>query len=316
MCYNGIAMKSIVRNVLRLLLLLQIGLLGCYGAVGCAGRAASPAGDPAGGAPEEPAAGEASVIATAEELAAFFEEGTGDIARLSGDIDMGDTMLKLESGRGRVALIGGGHTLSGSAPCVIRLADGCEIALQDITIAGEKTGVGLLKSGSIKAANCAIEAGGNGIEAAGLLLIEADSSLSVTSREGSGILSLGVSVMERSVLQVQAQVFAIGTGRGDIALQAHSKVSCEAYGDNAVKTDGTLVLWESSTFSVKNPGEHNAAKVGSLQAMPDAKLELTGGENGVGLFIVEQTADVTLKGYCRPADVRVEAGKGIVAFTA
>lgn len=223
-------------------------------------------------------------INTARELEDFFESGSA-FAQLAADIDMGDIMLKITAARGEVELIGGGYIVSGNAPCVIRLDDGCAIKLTDINIKAGQTGLGLLGGGSITGAGCAITAQGNAVQAAGAVTVTAGSALTLQAEEGSGLLCAGLELGQSGSLTVEAAAYAVSTGRGDFVLQAGAQTVCMAYGDNAVKTDGTLILRGNAVLRVSNTGDHNAAKAGMLQAAPDATLEAEGGENGVGLTI-------------------------------
>lgn len=251
-------------------------------------------------------------IQTAQELETFFKEG-GAQAQLHADIDLGGIMLKLEQGRGKITLQGNGHTITGDAPCMIRLDQGSSIVLQSITLNAQKTGLGLLGSGEITAQDCVINARGDAIQAAGALRITAGSTLELRSNEGSGILSAGLTLEDGGTLTISGEVYAVSVGRGTIVLEENAKATCEARGDNAVKTDNTLALLAGSQFTAKNTGEHNAARIGTLEAAPDATLQLTGGINGIGLFVVEQYEDVTLHGFSTP-EVRVEIGKGEITF--
>lgn len=268
---------------------------------------------PQKGQPDEGQSPEVTDISTARELEQFFMEG-GAVAQLNADIELGGVMLKLEQGRGQVTLQGNGHTVTGDAPCVIRLDNGCSITLQAVTISAHKTGIGLLGGGEIAARDVTINARGDAIQAADALCVTAGSTLSLFSSEGSGIVCAGFTLQEQAEVVIKSEVFAISAGRGDIVIEKNAKAECEARGDNAVKTDSALALHEGSRFIASNTGEHNAAKIGTLEAVPEATLQLKGGMNGVGLFIVEQYETIALKGFCTP-EVRVEIGKGEVLFS-
>lgn len=301
MCYNNSAMKQSMRiGISGLLLGLLVATAGCT------------AGEAPEASAQAPAAQALVVVGSARELIAFFEEG-GAAVQLAADIDLGDVMLKLESGRGLVTIQGDGHMLSGDAPCIIRVAQGGALRLEKLQLQAEKTGIGFLGGGELYAEGCAIEAGGNAIQAAESLRLLPGSSLSATSREGAAILCVGLELGENCSLQAKGDLFALNTGRGDILLEIGAQAACEAAGDNAVKTDGVLELRAGSRFEARNAGEHNAAKVGGLEADASATLELTGGENGVGLFVVELYKDVTVRGFCKP-ESRVETGKGELLF--
>ncbi len=288
-----------MRRLVALSLLFGLLLSGCAANTAAGEEALQPA--------------EKNEVTTALELQEFFESG-GSYAQLKADINMEDTMLKLTSARGPVELIGNGYTIAGSAPCVIRMEDGCSIALNSVTVSAKQTGIGLLGGGTISAADSVISAKLNAIQAAGALTIAKESSLTL-SGEGSGILALGVSILEDSALTVSAVTTAITTGRGDLTLYPRAKISCEAAGDNVVKVDGTLVLMEDTVLDAANTGEHNGARIGSLQAKESATLNAKGGVNGAGLFVVELYEDITLRGFSTP-DLKIEAGKGNLTFDA
>lgn len=288
-----------MRRLVALSLLFGLLLSGCAANTAAGEEALQPA--------------EKNEVTTALELQEFFESG-GSYAQLKADINMEDTMLKLTSARGSVELIGNGYTIAGSAPCVIRMEDGCSIALNGVTVSAKQTGIGLLGGGTISAADSVISAKLNAIQAAGALTIAKESSLTL-SGEGSGILALGVSILEDSALTVSAVTTAITTGRGDLTLYPRAKIFCEAAGDNAVKVDGTLVLMEEAVLEAANTGEHNGARIGSLQAKESATLNAKGGVNGAGLFVVELYEDIALRGFSTP-DLKIEAGKGNLTFDA
>jgi len=250
-------------------------------------------------------------ITSAAELAAFLQEG-GKSAQLAADIDMGDTMLTLAAERGGVELIGGGHVIRGNAPCVIRLEDGCSLTLSDVAVEAGQTGLGLLGGGSL-GGEFSVTAGMNAIQAAGAVTVATGSSLTLRAEAGSGIACAGLTLEEKAKLGVSASAFALSTGRGDFTLRQGARAVCEASGDSAVKTDGTLILERDAYLEAVNTGEHNGAEVGSLIAVSDATLKAKGGQNGVGLFVVELRADVALKGSSKP-ELRVEAGRGTVSF--
>ncbi len=256
---------------------------------------------------------EESELTSARELFDFFESG-GSSVRLGADIDIEDAMLKLTSSRTPVEIIGNGHTISGSAPCVIRLEDGCSITLNGVTIVGQQTGIGLLGNGTVAAVDADVSAQVNAIQAAGTLTVASASSLTLSGGEG-GIVALGVCLQQDSVLSVTASSAAISTGRGDLMLYPRVRVSCEASGSNAVETGGTLILMEESVLTANNTGEHNGVRAGYLQASKGATLNAKGGINGAGLFVVELYEDITLKGASTP-DVKIEAGKGKLTFEA
>ncbi len=252
-------------------------------------------------------------VSSASEMEAFFLSG-GRSVRLGADIDMGDTMLKLAASRGPVEIIGNGHSISASAPCVIRLEDGCAITLAGVTVLAGQTGIGLLGSGTLTATDTKISANINAIQAAGSLTLDtAAGMLTLNAQEGSGISALGISCKQNSTLEITAAVAAISTGRGDLTLHPGAKVSCSAAGDNVVKTGGTLVLMEDSVLETTNTGEHNGARIGALSADQSATLHVKGGVNGVGLFVVELYDDVTLKGASVP-ELKIETGKGKLTF--
>ncbi len=287
-----------MKKMIALGLILGLLLIGCTPKVSSENAALQPA--------------EQQDITTARELEEFFVSG-GSFARLNADIDMEDTMLKLTAERGSVKIIGNGHTIAGSAPCVIRMEDGCSIAFTGLSISAKQTGLGLLGSGTVAAEETAINAQLNAIQAAGAVTVASASSLSLSGEEGSGILALGFALGEDSLLTVSAATAAINTGRGNITLYPRAKAVLEAAGDNTLKTDGSLVLMEETVLEAANTGEHNGARIGALQADASATINAKGGVNGVGLFVVELFEDMTLKGFSEP-DLKIEVGKGKLTF--
>ena len=255
--------------------------------------------------------GAGETISSAQELLAFFEHG-GTVGRLSSDIDLGEEMLKLSAQRGGVEIDGDGHTLSSNAACVVRLEDGAELALYDITVSAAQSGIGFLGDGMLLG-EFQIMAQANALHGEGAITIGSGSDISLTAQTGSGVLCVGFTLEEDSKVAVEAAIFGLSAGKGDIWLQKNSGLECAAQGDNVVKNDGMLRMEQGASFQSTNTGDHNAAKVGMLEIDPAATVALKGGDSGVGLFVVEQFDDITIHGSCTP-EVRVEVGKGQVAF--
>lgn len=252
-----------------------------------------------------------AVISTAEECAAFFEGGALE-ARLLNDIDMGDLMLKLDDPSRTVTLNGGGHTIRGAASSVIRLADGCTLILNDVVIEAEQFALGLLGDGSAGGTDVALHATGNAVQAGGSITFLPNSVYTVVSETGSGITADGFFLGSGSRITVAA-IYAIRTGYHPIALAQNAQAVCEGTADNVLETEETLTLMEGAYLQVKNTGELNAVRAGAIAAEEGAKLEATGGRNGVGLFVVEQQQDVTLEGFSR-SELKIESGDGSITF--
>ncbi len=252
------------------------------------------------------------IIANAYELEEFFSS-TESKAELAANIDLKGRMLKLFSSRTPLELNGGGYTLYGSAPCLIRLDEGSFITLTNINIEADETGIGMLGSGSLMCTGVVIKGKAHAIQAAGEVKVLENSDLVLESEEGSGLTALGLEVMQNARLNSKAALAALSLGRDGLTLYKNAEVLCSAEGYNAVKTDGALVLGEGALFHAENTGEHNAAKVDSIKASAGARIEAKGGENGAGLFIMAQHEDIMLKGYCTP-ELRVETGRGTVVF--
>lgn len=267
-------------------------------------------------APDTPQEGlEASLgtlISTPEEFVHFLE-GTQEVATLTGNITLGDEMLRLESGRSAVTVNGDGHMVTGTNACVLRMENGTSVTLNNTTIIGTLGGVGIMGDAAISGTNCSIRSDSNGIEATGKLTVGENSSLTVESKNGSAIVSAGVEIANNASVTAAGQQAGINAGRGDLHLMEHASVDCKGADYNALKTDGDLILDAMSTLSVMNTDTHNGAKVGALVADETATIQASGGEYGIGLFIVEQNEDVTLKGFCKP-DVRYEMGSGRIHF--
>ncbi|MDL2235857.1 hypothetical protein LJC07_06910 [Christensenellaceae bacterium OttesenSCG-928-L17] len=253
-------------------------------------------------------------IQSAAELAAWFESGPTE-ARITNNIDMGGDMLTLRAGRGVLQLYGGGHTLSGNAPSLIRLEDGAGLYLEEITLEAKQIAVGLLGSGQLGGKSAAIHAALNAIHAAGALTIANGSTLSVSSEEGAGIFSVGLTVQKQAALTVSGSSCAIHTNEGDLVLESGATIACEAGGDHAVRTDDILQMDTGAVLTAINTNEYAAVRANSLAIAPGARMEATGGENGVGLFVVEQHEDIDVLGFSVP-DASCENGRGSITFHA
>ena len=251
-------------------------------------------------------------IANAYELENFFNSSLSK-AELTADIDLKDRMLKVSSSRSEFELNGNGHTLYGSAPCLIRLEEDCTLALFDIKLEAMEIGLGLLGDGSLRCAGVVIKGKTHAVQAAGTVKVLENSDLELDSSMGSGLTASGLEVMQNVRLSSKAALSALNLGRHGLTLNKNSEVSCAAQGYNALKTDGTLDMSEGALLKAENTGEHNAAKIDALKAEANARIEVKGGKNGAGLFIMEQHEDIELKGYCIP-ELRVETGRGTVVF--
>lgn len=257
-----------------------------------------------------------TLVGTAAELINFFElEEGAAIAQLTADIDIGGEMLKLNNTRGEITIMGEGFTISGHGSCVIRLDDECSIKLLDVKIIGDQIGIGLLGGGAISASNCTVNAASHAIQAIKKLTVISGSRLNITSGGGMGILCDGFVAENGASINIVGDAAALQSQSGNIVLMQNAVVECSSMGDNTLKTDGDLELYGLSKLIAVNKGEHNAAKIGTLIVYESsASLELTGGTNGISLFIVEQHEDIEVKGFVTK-EVRVEVGAGNINFS-
>lgn len=256
-----------------------------------------------------------ALVGTAEELINFFklEEGATR-AQLTADIDLSGEMLKQSNSRGELTIMGEGFTISGQGSCVLRLEDECSIKLWDVNITGGQIGIGLLGGGVINASNCTINAKSHAIQAVKKLTISGGSGLTITSGGGMGILCDGFVAQNGALINISGDAAALQSQSGNIVLEHNAVIECTSTGDNTVKTDGDLELYGLSKLVSVNKGEHNAAKIGTLKVYESgASLELTGGTNGISLFIVEQHEDIEVKGFATK-EIRVEVGTGSINF--
>lgn len=253
-----------------------------------------------------------TLISTAEDLQRFLS-GTTDTATLTDDISMGEEMLRLENGRGNITIHGGGHIIAGTNACVLRMDNGTKATLNDVHIVGTLGGIGILGGAEIAGTNLSITASSNGIEATGIVTISAGSSIAVESKAGSALVCVGAKIMDSASFSATGLQAGVNTARGDLQICKNAVVTVKGADYNALKTDGSLILEAECLLSATNTDTHNGAKVGSLIADETATIQASGGDFGIGLFIVEQTEDVVLRGYCNP-DVRYEMGQGRVSF--
>lgn len=288
-------------NYTRIVCLLLLCLLLC----GCTQSPPAPN--------EEDAVFDTVLVSTAEELLAFFEAGQTASVRLEADIDMRDVMLKQTFARGQIELDGDGHTITSSASSLLRLEDGCTILLSNVTLHASQIAIGLLGGGFLGGDGVSLQSENTAIYATGSLAVLPHSTLTLISSGGAGIYASGLTLGTKSILSIEALTCAVSTARGDLLLEKAASLTCSAQGDNIVKTDGTLYLMENAVLRSQNTGDHNAARIGTLHADPTATLEAQGGKNGIGLFVVEQYEDVTLRGYCTPA-AHQERGDGAILF--
>ncbi|MDL2258497.1 hypothetical protein LJC42_05025 [Eubacteriales bacterium OttesenSCG-928-K08] len=253
-----------------------------------------------------------ALVGTVEELVAFFEDGPQK-AQLTNNIDIKKEMLSLKSERGAVYIDGRNYTIKGAGSALIRLYEGGELHLSNITLDAQQIAIGLLADAKLGGENCTIKSQNAAIYAAKTLTIAKSSALSLYSSGGMGITCAGLILEQNASLSIEAQTVGVDADKEDITLNSNSSLVTTAKGDNIIHTNGTLTLGEGSILRSINSGDHNAALVGSLAAQPSATLELTGGLNGIGLFVVEQYEDVTVLGFCLP-DVRISNGDGSVTF--
>ena len=87
-------------------------------------------------------------IVTAAQLLRALEEGAQELT-LSASIDLGADMLRLDRPGSRLAIAGNGFTISGNGDCLIRLANGCSLTLEDVSLNAGSNAIGCLGDASI-----------------------------------------------------------------------------------------------------------------------------------------------------------------------
>ena len=253
-------------------------------------------------------------IHTKEELLGFFEAGPL-WARLSGNINMAGSSLTVSAKRGSITLEGGGYTVTGEAPALIRMEDSTSLWLENITLNVEKIAVGFFGDGSVGGKNCKINSTLNALHAAGEISVLPNSSMEITAAEGTGIAAMGITVGESAALVVEGMICAVNANDGGLVLEHSAQLTCEAAGDNVVRTDDTLQMEENTLLKATNTGTYIAVRANSLALSETARMEASGGENGAGLFVVDQHEDIVIRGFSTP-DVSQEGGAGSITFRA
>lgn len=253
-------------------------------------------------------------ITSAADLIDFFESG-GEKAELARSIDLEDKMITLSAERGKITIEGNGNTISGNADCVIRLADGAELTLNDVTITAGSEGIGGLGSGKISG-KITLNAVAHGIDFASSVEIGENTQIYIKSNQGSAIRAGNLKIGKNCAVYAQGgeDASAVNIFEEDIYLDEGAvleAVTDENY--NALKCTGTLVMQNGSTLKVKNNGEYHGAELNEVELYGVVNIEADGGEKGVGLFAFSACGDYYAVGHCEP-EMIVETGNGSITF--
>ena len=272
--------------------------------------------------PEEPDEGDqidlsdpsgAENIVTAAQLLLALEEGNSDTLTLSASIDLGDEMLKLDEENASLTIIGNGNTISGNGDCIIRLASGCSLTLEDITLNAGSNAIGCLGGASI-AGSATIKAVAHAIYSMGDVRVGGGSRLFISSNVGNGINAAGLELKEDARVRAEGGLGGVSVTRDGIVLNVGSVLDSNTNENyNALKCEGTLVMYDGSKLIVKNNGEYHGAEVSEIIVEGTVGIEAQGGSKGVGLFMFRIDEAINVVGYCEP-ELRFEVGNGGISF--
>lgn len=253
-------------------------------------------------------------IYTAADLIAFFENGEGDTAVLGGSVDLDGAMLKLSEKRGKITIIGGGNSITSSADCVIRMENGAELSLNDLTLIAGAEGVGCLGDAKLAGTGLDIQALTNAIYCAGDLSILQESKMKLLGNKGSGIVAQSVSIGKNSDISAYGEQSAVHTLKNDLSLAENAKLYAQTSSYYcALKCSGILHMENGSVLRVKNEGEYHGAELEGVDISGAVTIEADGGSCGAGLFIFNLKDSYTVAGHCEPP-LRSESGKGELRF--
>lgn len=261
------------------------------------------------------------LVATANDLAAFFNTSSSDTATLVADINLETDMLLLTKERSKIVINGNGHTIYGDAECVIRMDAGCTLILNDVTISGGTDAIGMLGSGNIGGKNANIHAVATGINAIGSVCIERNSKIEVNTTVGYGIYAAGLELDEYAELTVKNESLseeingpnAITALSAPIIMGENSRLTASSNEYNVIKCKNSFIMHDSSYLSVINTGEYHGAEIGTLEISGAVTIQAYGGEKGVGIFLVDLYDEIYVLGECSPAP-RHENGRGSLNF--
>lgn len=253
-------------------------------------------------------------IYTAADLIAFFENGENNTAALGGSVDLGGEMLKLTKQRGALTLIGNGNSITSSADCVIRMEDGTELSLNDLTIIAGADGIGCLGDARLSGDKISIHALTNAVHCAGSLNVLQDSSMELRGTKGSGIIAQSISLEKNAQITAHGEQSGVHILKNDLQLSEnaslHAKTS-QYY--CALKCSGMLRMENGSELSVENEGDYHGAELGGVEINGAVTIKADGGRRGAGLFIFNLTQEYSAAGHCEP-ELRLESGKGSLHF--
>lgn len=251
-------------------------------------------------------------IVTAAQLLEALEEGADELA-LNASIDLGEDMLRLDRPGASLRIAGNGFTISGNADCIIRLAEGCSLVLEDVSLNAGSNAIGCLGDASISG-SADIRAVAHAISAQGHVTVGEGSSLTVSSNVGSGVNAEGLLIEKNAFVRAEGALGGVAVTRDDIVLDAGSVLDAstdENY--NALKCEGTLVMLDGSKLIVKNNGDYHGAEISEISVAGIVTIEATGGSKGVGLFLFALDESINVVGTCYP-ELRFEVGDGSLGF--
>ncbi len=252
-------------------------------------------------------------ITTAAQLLQVVAEGKTDTITLAASIDLGEEMLRMDAENASLTIIGNGFTVSGNGDCVIRLAKGCSLTLEDVTLNGGASAIGCLGNAGITG-EATIKAIANSVHAMGKVTFGEGSRFFITSNVGSGVNAQGLELLNDARVRAEGALGGIAVLRDDVVLNAGSVLDANTKENyNALKCEGTLVMRDGAKLIANNEGEYHGAEVFQIAIEGTVTIEARGGSKGVGLFLfaLEQTDNVI--GFCEP-ELRFEVGEGSLAF--
>ncbi len=252
-------------------------------------------------------------IVTAADLIAFIQNGKSNTATLAASINVADEFLDITPERGPLTIIGNGNTITGNGDCVIRLGDGCELTLEDVTIVGGSGAIGCLGSATL-GGQANVNAVSHAIDCKESLTFASDSRFYIKSNMGSAIHAQALILEEDARVLTTGGASAVDVFQDDVTLMENTTLEAVTQTNyNAMKCAGSLVMRDGSKLIVSNSGDYHGAEVNELEIEGLVTIEATGGSKGVGLFLFDLEQTYYLLGFCEPA-ARNEVGNGALNF--
>lgn len=251
-------------------------------------------------------------IVTAAQLVKALEGGAETLT-LNASIDLEKEMLTFDRENATLTIIGNGSTISGNGDCIIRLGEGCTLKLEDVTLNAGAYAVGCLGDATLSG-SATIRAVAHAIYAEGHVTVGAESRLYVASNVGSGVKAEGLVLEEDARVLAEGALGGVNATKDDIVLNRGSVLNSttdENY--NALKCEGTLVLYDGSKLIVTNNGEYHGAEISEIYVEGVVSIEAKGGKKGVGLFLFALREHINAVGFCEP-ELRFEVGGGSISF--